>query len=254
MSMVDIDRGCTAIAREFTRAWETVLATMAPVPPKVELGSATDPNPGEMREGWSWWSLSFNLVPAAPILIGAAVSSWRALGRLVLGEDDSPDDNVEAVSKDLINQCGSILAQWFSGQSGRPVVCKDAAPAGPRANGPQSAIDFKFPGAEGEIKLLVSVPEGLAREAAPPPRASAEPVSPLASIVLPVEVILGRVTLELADVLKLNVGSVLDLKRHVAEPAEVVVNGQVVAWGHIVVCAGNYSVKITAKAKAREAA
>jgi flagellar motor switch protein FliN/FliY len=77
-------------------------------------------------------------------------------------------------------------------------------------------------------------------------------LSPLASIVLPVEVILGRVTLELAEVLKLSVGSVLDLERHVAEPAHVVVNGQVVAWGQIVVCAGNYGIKITAKAKPGE--
>jgi len=67
-------------------------------------------------------------------------------------------------------------------------------------------------------------------------------------------VVLGRVTLQLADVLKLTVGSMLDLEHHVAEPVELVVNGQVVAWGHIVVCAGNYGVKITAKAKAREAA
>ena len=86
------------------------------------------------------------------------------------------------------------------------------------------------------------------------PGTAAEPVSPMASIVLPVEVILGRITLELADVLKLNVGSVLDLERHVTEHAEVVVNGLAIAWGQIVVCAGNYGVKITAKAKAREAA
>jgi flagellar motor switch protein FliN len=254
MSGPDIDSGRTSIAQQFARAWESVLAMMAPVRIEVELGSAPERSAGEVRSGWSWWALSFDLAPAAPILIGAPGSRWRALGKLVLGEENFGDDEVEAVSKDLIDQCGSVLAQWFSGQSGHPVACQEAVPDSDGTSVPQLAINLKFPEAKGAIELLVSVPEGLAREAAPLPPAVVEPVSPLASIVLPVEVILGRATLELADVLKLNVGSVVDLERHVAEPAEVVVNGQVIAWGQIVACAGNYGVKITAKAKAREAA
>ncbi|MGP8243762.1 MAG: FliM/FliN family flagellar motor switch protein [Bryobacteraceae bacterium] len=254
MSAPDIDPGRIAIAQQFTRAWESVLATMAPVRIEVELGSAAGRSAAETRNGWSWWALLFDLAPKAPLLIGAPARSWGALGKLVLGEEDSGGDEVEAVSKDLIDQCGSVLAQWFSGQSGHSVACQGAVPAGAGTGGPQLAINLKFPEAEDAVELLVGVPEELAREAAPLPPAAAKPVTPLASIVLPVEVILGRVTLQLAEVLKLNIGSVVDLERHVAEPAEVVVNGRVIAWGQIVACAGNYGVKITAKAKGREAA
>jgi flagellar motor switch protein FliN/FliY len=244
--------GRNLIAQQFVNAWESVLGLMAPVPTKVELGTPTEGTAGEALAGWSWWSLTFDLAATAPIQIGAAGTSWRVLGKLVLGEDDSADAEVEAVAKDLINQCGSVMAQWFSSQTGSPVVCQDAV-AGAGTDGPHLAINLSFPESQGAIELLLSIPERLAREAVPAPPPTAGLVSPLASIILPVEVILGRITLELADVLKLSVGTVLDMERHVTEPAEVMVNGRVIAWGHIVMCAGNYGVKITAKAKAQEA-
>ena len=254
MSTPDTNSGGIRIAQEFTRAWESVLAMMAPARTEVELGSAPEPSAPETGNAWAWWALRFDLAPAAPILIGGPGSRWRALGKLVLGEEGCGDDEVEGVAKDLINQCGSVLAQWFSGQSGHPVACQDAVPAGGGASEPRWAINLKFSEAKETVELLISVPEGLAGDPASLPPATAEPVSALASIILPVQVILGRVTLELAEVLKLSVGSVVDLERHVADPAEVVVNGQLIAWGQIVMCAGNYGVKITAKAKAREAA
>jgi flagellar motor switch protein FliN len=253
MSPPEPDSGIASIAQQFARAWESVLATMAPVETEVELGSAAAGSGGEAQDGWSWWALSFDLAAAAPISIGAPASSWRALGKLILGEDSSDDGEVGAIFKDLINQCGSAMAQWFSGETGRAVVCQDAMAASPGASDPQWTLNLKSPETESAIELLISVSETLARKLALPPPPAA-PVSPIGAVVLPVEVILGRVTLHLADVLKLTVGSVLDLERHVVEPVEVMVNGQVVAWGQIVVCAGNYGVKITAKAKAREAA
>jgi flagellar motor switch protein FliN len=254
MSAPDTDNGRTSIAQQFTRAWESVLATMAPAPTEAELESVPEGSAGEVRNGWSWWALAFDIAPAAPVLIGAPASSWQALGKLILGDDGSAGAEAEAVSKDLINQCGSVMAQWFSGETGHPVVCQDAVTADPGASEPRFAIHLKCPETGSAIRLVISVPEALAGKADPLSPAAAAPGSALAAIVLTVEVILGRITLQLADVLKLTVGSMLDLEHHVAEPVELVVNGQVVAWGQIVVCAGNYGVKITAKAKAREAA
>ncbi len=76
----------------------------------------------------------------------------------------------------------------------------------------------------------------------------------IGAIRLPVHVILGRVTRALGDIFKLDSGSLLDLERAPADPVEIVVNGRVIAWGDLVVCEGNYGVRITAKAEGRGAA
>lgn len=242
------------IAQQFALALGSVMAAMAPEPTQAQLEDVPEGSAGETRDGWLWWALAFDIAPEAPISIGAPVSAWQALTKLILGDDGSAETETEGVSKDLVNQCASLVAQWLSGQSHCPVACRDATPGGPGESEPKLAIDLKLPEAGDAMRLLLSVPAALEATAAPAPAKSAAPVSALAGIVLPVEVILGKVTMQLSDVLKLTVGSMLDLEHHVAEPIELVVNGQVVAWGQMVVCAGNYGLKVTAKAKAREAA
>lgn len=73
-------------------------------------------------------------------------------------------------------------------------------------------------------------------------------------IQVPVHVVLGRVTRSLGEIVRLEAGSILDLERTAGQPVEVMVNGRVIAWGELVVAAGKYAVKITAKAENREVA
>jgi len=79
------------------------------------------------------------------------------------------------------------------------------------------------------------------------PAISAPPIvtpDSLHGIDLPVVVVLGRATLRIAEVLKLTVGSIVELDRRVGEPVEVCIQGVVVARGEVVSIRGNYGVRI----------
>ncbi len=60
-----------------------------------------------------------------------------------------------------------------------------------------------------------------------------------------VTVEVGRARMPLAQLVELRPGSVLQLDREAHEPADILVNGKVVARGEIVTVAGNYGVRIT---------
>jgi flagellar motor switch protein FliN len=246
--MAEVTDGQGAVAGKFTEALKSVLATMTGEAAQVSLDAAT--GAPQAPDGW-WWSLAFSPLPDAPLIVGGAAAAWSALGKAVLaalGIDSASDEDIEATCRDLLSQCGSTLAQWLSEQQGATVVCGEAArcdPAGDASRTAQVSIAAGSP-----VSFSLAIPQKLADAAGPKPAAKSPWSTPLlSSIRVPIDVVLGRVTLQLSDVYKLDVGSVLDLERHIAEPAEIIVNGRVIAWGHVVVCAGNYGVKIAAKAK-----
>jgi flagellar motor switch protein FliN len=55
----------------------------------------------------------------------------------------------------------------------------------------------------------------------------------------------GQREMLLGDILELHAGSVVELERHVEEPAELLVAGRAVARGEVVVVEGNYGLRIT---------
>ncbi len=55
---------------------------------------------------------------------------------------------------------------------------------------------------------------------------------------------LGRVTLTIGDVLKLGVGSVLELHRSISEPVDLMVQGVRLARGEVVVVDDRFAVRI----------
>lgn len=61
---------------------------------------------------------------------------------------------------------------------------------------------------------------------------------------LPVSVVLGRATLRVRDVLKLTVGSLVELDRRPSDPVDVCVHDVVVARGEVVSIRGNYGVRV----------
>lgn len=68
----------------------------------------------------------------------------------------------------------------------------------------------------------------------------------LASLGLPVQVELGRVTLTVQELMELTTGSVLELDKAVGEPVDVYVAGRLLARGEIVVVLGDrLGVRIT---------
>jgi flagellar motor switch protein FliN/FliY len=55
----------------------------------------------------------------------------------------------------------------------------------------------------------------------------------------------GQKDLTLREVLELSSGSVIELDRHVEEPAELLLGERVIARGQVVIVDGNYGIKIT---------
>ena len=94
----------------------------------------------------------------------------------------------------------------------------------------------------------------------PPPPAFGEPAAQntgtmdlLMDMELPVMVRFGSARMLLRDLLKLTAGSIVEFSRSPENPIEVVVNGRIVARGSAIVVEGNYGVRISEIAPAREA-
>ena len=62
---------------------------------------------------------------------------------------------------------------------------------------------------------------------------------------LEVAVRLGSTTRSIGELLKLTAGTVIELDRGISEPADLMINGQVVARGEIVVIGENFGVRVT---------
>lgn len=67
----------------------------------------------------------------------------------------------------------------------------------------------------------------------------------LRDVPLEVSAELGRTRMPVAEILQLNVGSVVELDRTAGSPVDVVVNGSLIARGEVVVIDDEYGVRIT---------
>ena len=68
----------------------------------------------------------------------------------------------------------------------------------------------------------------------------------VARMPLPVHVTLGRTILLLKEVCQLAVGSHIEFGQPASQPADLVVNGKVLAHGQLVDLQGNYGLKVLA--------
>jgi flagellar motor switch protein FliN/FliY len=66
----------------------------------------------------------------------------------------------------------------------------------------------------------------------------------LLDVELLVSISFGRAQVPLKDVLKLTVGSIVELNRTIGDPVEVIVNNCVIARGEVVVVDGNFGVRV----------
>ena len=66
----------------------------------------------------------------------------------------------------------------------------------------------------------------------------------LLDVELPIIVSFGATTMPLKDVLKLGVGSVIELDKTVNDPVTLIVNQKQIARGEVVMVEGNYGIRI----------
>lgn len=65
---------------------------------------------------------------------------------------------------------------------------------------------------------------------------------------------LGRITMSIADILKLNTGSVVELDRLVSEPVDLMVKGVRLARGEVVVVDDHFAIRIKEIAEPKKGA
>ncbi len=83
-----------------------------------------------------------------------------------------------------------------------------------------------------------------------PEDAGAPPVSPssidlLRDVPLQVHAELGRTKMVVRDILRLSVGSVIELEKETGEPVDILVNNKLIARGEVVEIDGNFGVRVT---------
>ena len=148
----------------------------------------------------------------------------------------------------------SALDDLTAEEALRPALEEAAQRIGPGVLGPVEVkpAEAAFDGAQMYVLEANGTPHawfGIRQRPAPAERQSA-PLAPGALKVLyDVEMTLtaeiGRTRLPVRDVLGLVPGAVLELDRGVGSPADVMVNGRLVARGEIVVVDEDYAVRIT---------
>jgi len=123
----------------------------------------------------------------------------------------------------------------------------------PQANNPQvNDPQVNDQSAENAADEIVLEEMQAAQKAAPTPP-SEKSVSDLAAIFdvpVRVSVILGRSQLPVADLLKMDVGTVIELDRQVGEAIEIYVNERLIARGEIVLVENRLGVTMTEIIKA----
>jgi flagellar motor switch protein FliN/FliY len=102
-----------------------------------------------------------------------------------------------------------------------------------------------------ELLDSFSIPQPVPAPAASVSPDSTEAIPPnrnfdlLLDVELRVRLRFGKRTMQLKEIVALNAGSVVELEQHVDEPAELLVDGKVLARGEVVVVDGNYGLRVT---------
>lgn len=234
--------------------------------PNVEWAVETGLGLGE-EEDTLWWSQRFTPDPNLWVLIGAPEEVWRELGARV--SEDGATEDVRQRYLALVQQLVSSLAQILAAETNQAFTCAEGEEtAEPPPLPLRLKLSCRFGGAT-VAPLWIGCPSSFLTAihallqpapppapappappqpdpaAAPPTATPVERIKALAGVDMPISVSFGKATLPLKEVLKLSVGSIVELNRTPAEPVDVVVNNHVIARGEVVIVEGNYGVRVT---------
>ncbi|MEM6672760.1 MAG: flagellar motor switch protein FliN [Planctomycetota bacterium] len=118
------------------------------------------------------------------------------------------------------------------------------------ANGPQLPLDADLESAIDEATEAIAVQAAEIADLEPGTDADGNPIGLDALLEVPVHVTvrIGRATLSLGELVELAPGSLVPLDREAHEPADVLVNGKVIARGEVVTIDNAYGVRVTSLA------
>ncbi len=264
----------------FTAAWAEgackALALLNPAAGEFAL-EARDPQP----QNWGAWTepvwivFTCDIAAAAGVSVGCSREVLQKMGRLALGDPEDADGLAAETYRELISQAIASVGAALRNQSvaqARFAVGVDVA----EPSDESLAVEFWFE-IDGEKCSIALVPNASFLEALlgdsnggetgakgelesaeePPPAeglggAARRNLEMLLDLEMEVAVSFGQTEMLLNDVLKLTVGSIVELQCQASDPVEVLVNDTVIARGEVVVVDSNYGVRITDVSSRRE--
>ena len=274
--MSGVDSWATSRAEHWiTAAWAEgackALALLNPDAREFAL-EAREPQPESWR-AWAdpiWILFPCDIAQAAGISVGCPREVLEKLGTLALGDPEDTDGLAAETCRELVSQAiGSVGAALRSRSGTQARFAGGVDVAEPAAA--SLAVEFWFEIA-GEKCSIALVPNAAFLEAAagraaveaqPEPPAENAPDDDLGGVArrnlemlldleMEVAVSFGQTEMLLKDVLKLSVGSIVELRCQASDPVEVLVNDTVIARGEVVVVDSNYGVRITDVSSRRE--
>lgn len=170
-------------------------------------------------------TLTLLLTPAAAVsLVEGAGGAGAASTFETLGLANNETEGMEPVSNTL-----SAVEMGEANEQVQPAPA--AIGPGPSSfQTQQPASPFQSFSTSGGVPL----PDGVSRS-----------MELIMDIPLDVSVELGRVQMLIKDVLELATGSIVELERVAGEPVDLLVNGQLIAKGEVVVIEDNFGIRIT---------
>jgi flagellar motor switch protein FliN/FliY len=240
----------TAWAGAFTRVLETMTSTAPAVEWQAIEGALSLPEGG----GRAWWADGVSNVQGPSIWIGATAAEWKSLGGWILGAlgiEDAGDEDIESTCRDVVAQVASAFATALAKQLGTPLNSLGASPAEqPAGNALLVKLEATLPPASQTVPFAVAflpslVGASAGTEPAPPEEPAPTLSKPIAELRFPVYARLGVTAVQLGDVFRWTVGSVVEIGRRITDPIDVVIGDRLFAKGQVVVSNAHYGARLT---------
>jgi flagellar motor switch protein FliN len=238
------------------------------------LQSMTDARPNAAAEpvdqdeaaalppGTLFLDVAFSLAADANVYIAVPPEAAEALGQRTLraaGIDDAGPEETQNTCLEILQQAHAGLAQAISARLKRAITSKgaetDRLPAGHslfrlRIAFPESPEIVTFFAVSPALLAGIDPPQEthpavpVVQDDRPTQAAASKTFDVLLDVSMPVSVSFGRTEMPIKEVLKLTTGSIVELKRSLQEPVDVIINDRVIARGEVVVVDGNYGVRV----------
>ncbi len=248
---------CKALALSNPEAG--VLALEACMPREDGLPAWVDP---------VWVVFPCDVAAASLVAVGCPGDVLNRLGALAIGRSEDAEGLAAQAYRELISRATASIGAALRSRTGAELHF-DGAVDVEETPDVSLAVEFRFE-VDGENCSIVLAPNEAFLEAvgggavddsasdktrAEPPSAVENPhrnLEMLLDLEMEVAVSFGQTEMRLKDVLKLAVGSIVELRRQASDPVEVLVNDTVIARGEVVVVDSNYGVRITDVSSRRE--
>ncbi len=250
----------------FTQLWaESVAQTLGEIAGSPLICKVLPASPDNAPPGATdvWMLLAFSGALRGELAVRLLPSSAVNLAQFFMGETPAEAAELTAEHREavleLFRQITGILSNSIRASRGEVQVRVEASAAAPTWSASSTVwlgFEDKLSSTWVELLLSAALTAALRPETASPVTRAADPApSPVLDTKVGLELLMdvelgvtlrfGKRRMLLREILDLNPGSVLTLDRQVQEPADMLLDGRLVARGEVVVVDGNYGFRVT---------